>query len=66
MTAPKPAPKIDPKASLLAEAELTTQEQRKADWGIIKEMSRYLWPKVGGLSLCVTAELRTECRANWE
>ncbi|KAL0634574.1 Iron-sulfur clusters transporter atm1, mitochondrial [Maublancomyces gigas] len=33
------------KAPLLAEAELTTQEQRKADWGIIKEMSRYLWPK---------------------
>ena len=32
---------------MLAEPTLTTQEQRKADWGIIKEMSRYLWPKVG-------------------
>lgn len=46
-----PSAKIEPKASLLAEAELTTKEQRKADWGIIKEMSRYLWPKVGGFSL---------------
>lgn len=45
--AKKPPPKPSPKAPLLAEAELTTQEQRKADWGIIKEMSRYLWPKVG-------------------
>lgn len=35
------------KTSLLAEVELTTKEQRKADWGIIKEMSKYLWPKVG-------------------
>ncbi|RPB15180.1 iron-sulfur clusters transporter atm1 [Morchella conica CCBAS932] len=33
------------KTNLLAEAELTTKEQRKADWGIIKEMSKYLWPK---------------------
>lgn len=42
-----PPPKLGPAAPLLAEADLTTQEQRKADWGIIKEMSRYLWPKVG-------------------
>lgn len=34
------------KSPLLGEPTLTTQEQRKADWGIIKEMSTYLWPKV--------------------
>lgn len=61
--------KPDQKPALLAEAELTTHEQRKADWGIIKEMSRYLWPKVGGPSLHLThteenVELRTERRAN--
>jgi ATP-binding cassette subfamily B (MDR/TAP) protein 7 len=30
---------------LLAEQVLTNKEQRKADWAIMKEMSRYLWPK---------------------
>ncbi|KAF1838152.1 iron-sulfur clusters transporter atm1, mitochondrial precursor [Decorospora gaudefroyi] len=34
--------KADP---LLQERVLTTQQQRKADWAIMKEMSRYLWPK---------------------
>ncbi|OLN85826.1 Iron-sulfur clusters transporter ATM1, mitochondrial [Colletotrichum chlorophyti] len=29
----------------LATPEKTVQEQRKADWAIMKEMSRYLWPK---------------------
>ena len=24
---------------------MTNKEQRKADWAIMKEMSRYLWPK---------------------
>lgn len=38
-TIPKPA--ADP----LAAIDKTTQEQRKADWAIIKEMSQYLWPK---------------------
>lgn len=38
-TTPKPA--ADP----LAAIDKTTQEQRKADWAIIKEMSQYLWPK---------------------
>src|ERR1700759_4513710 len=32
---------------LLAEQTVSTKEQRKADWAIMKEMSRYLWPKVG-------------------
>lgn len=35
-------PKADP---LLQEQLLTTKQQRKADWAIVKEMSRYLWPK---------------------
>ncbi|KAJ8106320.1 hypothetical protein OPT61_g9612 [Boeremia exigua] len=33
---------IDP---LLGERNLSTKEQRKADWTIIKEMTKYLWPK---------------------
>lgn len=38
----KPTPKnTDP----LAVPEKTVTEQRKADWAIMKEMSRYLWPK---------------------
>ncbi|GAB7347474.1 hypothetical protein MBLNU459_g4387t1 [Dothideomycetes sp. NU459] len=31
--------------SLLAEQTVTNKEQRKADWAIIKDMARYLWPK---------------------
>lgn len=56
---------IDPKKSLLAEAELTTTEQRKADWGIIKEMSRYLWPKVG-VSFCLPPPTPNSCQAGAE
>jgi len=52
MANPAAAPK-----DLLAEANLSANAQRKADWGIIKEMSRYLWPKVvfvsaGGMGCC--------------
>ncbi|KAH0445955.1 hypothetical protein IEQ34_025211 [Dendrobium chrysotoxum] len=36
-----PNPTVDP----LAPIEKSVQEQRKADWAIIKEMSQYLWPK---------------------
>lgn len=32
--------------SLLLEQTVSNQEQRKADWAIMKEMARYLWPKV--------------------
>ncbi|KAK2059466.1 ABC transporter [Colletotrichum caudatum] len=32
-------------ADPLALPEKTAQEQRKADWAIMKEMSRYLWPR---------------------
>lgn len=31
---------------LLSEQTVSNKEQRKADWAIMKEMSRYLWPKV--------------------
>jgi hypothetical protein len=31
---------------LLAERTVSNAEQRKADWAILKEMTRYLWPKV--------------------
>lgn len=31
--------------SLLAEQTVSNQEQRKADWAIIKDMAHYLWPK---------------------
>jgi ATP-binding cassette, subfamily B (MDR/TAP), member 7 len=37
----KPTAAKDP----LAAVDKTAQEQRKADWAIMKEMSRYLWPK---------------------
>lgn len=30
---------------MLGERNLTNKEQRKADWTIIKEMTKYLWPK---------------------
>ncbi|SPQ25594.1 c5ae929d-0aa1-4b85-beea-79cea5ccf2b4 [Thermothielavioides terrestris] len=40
-TAPPPSPQQDP----LAAVDKSAQEQRKADWAIMKEMSRYLWPK---------------------
>ena len=38
----KPEGKTDP---LLAEQTVSNKEQRKADWAIIKDMSKYLWPK---------------------
>ena len=30
---------------LLTERTVSNKEQRKADWAIMKEMARYLWPK---------------------
>ncbi len=32
--------------SLLLDRRTSNKEQRKADWAILKEMSKYLWPKV--------------------
>ena len=40
--APDGAPKTD---ALLTEQTMSNKEQRKADWAIMKEMARYLWPK---------------------
>ena len=40
---PAEAPKTD---ALLAEQTVSNKEQRKADWIIIKEMAKYIWPKV--------------------
>jgi ATP-binding cassette subfamily B (MDR/TAP) protein 7 len=34
------------KKDLLSETTVANKEQRKADWAIIKEMAKYLWPKV--------------------
>ena len=34
------------KGDLLGETTLGNKAQRKADWAIMKEMSKYLWPKV--------------------
>lgn len=45
--APAEQAKNDP---LLAEQTVSNKEQRKADWAIMKEMSRYLWPKVASLA----------------
>ena len=42
------APKTD---TLLTEQTVSNKEQREADWAILKEMSRYLWPKVRLLSV---------------
>ncbi|MCJ1279530.1 Iron-sulfur clusters transporter atm1, mitochondrial [Puttea exsequens] len=43
--------------ALLSEQTVSNKEQRKADWAIMKEMSRYLWPKddLGARARVVTA-----------
>ncbi|KAJ5744240.1 hypothetical protein N7533_009110 [Penicillium manginii] len=33
------------KKDLLSESTKATKEQRKADWAILREMTKYLWPK---------------------
>jgi ABC transporter ATM len=38
--------KTPPKKDLLSEPMAANKEQRKADWAIMKEMAKYLWPKV--------------------
>lgn len=46
--APEKAKKAEPLSKedkLLAEKLVSNKEQRKADWAIMKEMTRYLWPK---------------------
>jgi len=41
----KPPPPPPTSADPLATIDKSATEQRKADWAIMKEMSRYLWPK---------------------
>lgn len=45
--APKASVPDKKKKDLLGESTVATKEQRKADWAIMKEMAKYLWPKVG-------------------
>jgi ABC transporter ATM len=42
---PKPAVPVGQQDVLLAEKTVSNAEQRKADWAIMKEMTKYLWPK---------------------
>jgi ATP-binding cassette subfamily B (MDR/TAP) protein 7 len=46
-TAKKPVPAVpaSTRKDPLAVDDKTKQEQRKADWAIMKEMAKYLWPK---------------------
>ncbi|KAF3388949.1 Iron-sulfur clusters transporter atm1 [Penicillium rolfsii] len=37
--------KNTPKKDLLSESAIEKREQRRADWAIMREMARYLWPK---------------------
>ncbi|KAJ5454684.1 Iron-sulfur clusters transporter atm1 [Penicillium daleae] len=37
--------KNTPKKDLLGESTIASKEQRKADWAIMREMAKYLWPK---------------------
>ncbi|GES61091.1 hypothetical protein ATETN484_0005055000 [Aspergillus terreus] len=39
------AASVSPKKDLLSETTVASKEQRKADWAIMKEMVKYLWPK---------------------
>ena len=39
-------PAVSPTDPLLGGELVSNKEQRKADWAIMKEMTRYLWPKV--------------------
>ncbi|KAJ5503920.1 ABC transporter integral membrane type 1 [Penicillium fimorum] len=40
-----PNVKTPPKKDILSEPMAGKKEQRKADWAIMKEMAKYLWPK---------------------
>jgi hypothetical protein len=44
--APAAAATLVKQDELLSATNMSTSAQRKADWAIMKEMSRYLWPKV--------------------
>ena len=42
----KPEAESPPKKHMLSESAKANKEQRKADWAIMREMAKYLWPKV--------------------
>lgn len=46
----KPEDLGTPKKDALSESAKATKDQRKADWAIMREMAKYLWPKVLPLS----------------
>jgi hypothetical protein len=52
------------KKDLLSESTKATKEQRKADWAILREMTKYLWPKVWLLMAraCLKMEVLTRYR----
>ncbi|KAJ5482950.1 Iron-sulfur clusters transporter atm1, partial [Penicillium diatomitis] len=37
--------KTAPKKDLLSESAIANKDQRRADWAIMREMAKYLWPK---------------------
>lgn len=45
--------KTTAKKDLLSEYNKANKEQRKADWAIMREMTKYLWPKV--MPQCVSS-----------
>lgn len=54
--------------ALVAGRTISNKDQRKADWTIMKEMSRYLWPKVMQVH-CEYAQPSSDnlcCRMIWE
>lgn len=44
--AAKPKAEASNPKELLSESDKAAKEQRKADWAIMREMAKYLWPKV--------------------
>lgn len=50
------------KDNILSTSTATNKEQRKADWAIMKEMAKYLWPKVWSCSNCSKAVWLSLCR----
>lgn len=52
------------KKDLLSEKTVDNKEQRKADWAIMKEMAKYLWPKVSlGTAVARVATRLIKCIA---
>ncbi|MCJ1386806.1 Iron-sulfur clusters transporter atm1, mitochondrial [Xylographa soralifera] len=56
-------PKTD---ALLAEQTVSNKEQRKADWAILKEMARYIWPKARYSMLNISRRDCVDCRRRYD